>query len=109
MPRPKKVINDYENFNKIKNYLITSTPVIEVPSKMVYVNNKGDKKLIDTLTKSKRIASRDKKPVIGFVDNDKDDLQTFIHVKDKGITLKNRSDHLKWDIHTKYSNEYSNF
>ena len=109
MPRQKKVINDYEQFNKIKNYLITGTPVIEVPPKMVYINNKGDKKLIDTLTKSKRIASRDKKPVIGFVSTDKDESQTFINVKDKGTTLKKRSDIFKWDIHRKYDNEYSNF
>ena len=95
MPRQKKVINDYEQFNKIKNYLITGTPVIEVPPKMVYINNKGDKKLIDTLTKSKRIASRDKKPVIGFIPNDNDN---YIRIQTNGMSLKSRSDKQLFDL-----------
>ena len=96
MPRQKKVINDYDQLNKIKNYLIANTPSIEVPSKMVYINNKGDKKVINTLTKTKRIASRDKTPVIGFVSTDADN---YIKVKDGGKTLKSRSDKLLYNLH----------
>ena len=95
MPRQKKVINDFQQFNKIKNYLITNTPVIEVPSKMVYVNNNGDKKTINTLTKKGRLSSRDKKPVIGFVPNDTDNI---ISIKNSSKTLTTRSDHLLYDL-----------
>ena len=89
MPRQKKAINDYEQFNKIKNYLIMNTPTISVPQKMVYINNNGDKKVINTLTKNGKLSTRDKKQAVKFV-NDKDD-DNNVYVKNNGYSLSMRS------------------
>ena len=95
MPRQKKVINDYEQFSKIKNYTIMNTPTIEVPTKMVYINNKGDKKVVNTLTKNGKLTTRDKKQAVKLV-NSKDDDQ-YLHVTDNGYTLSGRSKMFRYE------------
>ena len=89
MPRQKKVINDYEQFNKIKNYLIMNTPTISVPQKMVYINNNGDKKVINTLTKNGKLSTRDKKQAVKFV-NAEDGDNNF-NVNNNGYSLSMKS------------------
>jgi hypothetical protein len=69
MPRKKKEINDFQEYNKIKYLKIVNTPIVEVPQNMLYINNQGDKKVINTLTKKGRITTRDKKPIVNFISN----------------------------------------
>jgi len=106
MPRAKKVKNEYDEFNKIKNYLIMSTPVIEVPQKMVYVNKNGDKKSINTLTKKGRLATRDKHLAINFLTNN---TNNDIYVKNKGRTLSNQSSNLLNELHAVAIKKISDF
>ena len=106
MARGKKVRNDYDEFNKVKNYLIMSTPVIEVPQKMVYVNKNGDKKSINTLTKKGRLATRDKHLAINFLPNN---TNNDIYVKNKGRTLSSRSSSLLNELHIKAYDKMQDF
>ena len=69
MPK-KKAINDVNEYKNYKNLILLNTPLIEVPKKMLYINSKGKKTDINTLTKKGRIATRDKKPAIKFINND---------------------------------------
>ena len=106
MPRAKKVRNEHNEYNKIKNYLIMNTPVIEVPQKMVYVNKNGDKKSIYTLTKKGKLATRDKHLAINFVPNNTDN---DISVKNAGRTLSNQSRNLLNELHIKAYDKMQGF
>jgi polyhydroxyalkanoate synthesis regulator phasin len=91
MPRKKKEINDFQEYNKIKYLKIVNTPIVEVPQNMLYINNQGDKKVIHTLTKKGRITTRDKKPIVNFISNsDEPNIynQDF-YARNKGDTLEN--------------------
>ena len=49
-----------------KSLLLVGTPSIKVPNKMMYITKKGNESIINTLTKTGKISTRDKKPVIRF-------------------------------------------
>jgi hypothetical protein len=89
MPRKKKEINDFQEYNKIKYLKIVNTPIVEVPQNMLYINNQGDKKVINTLTKKGRITTRDKKPIVNFISNSDEPsfINQIFHTRNKGETL----------------------
>ena len=41
MPVKKKVKNDYQEYEKIKDLKIINTPIIHVPKEMVFINKEG--------------------------------------------------------------------
>jgi hypothetical protein len=66
---------NYEKMTGHEKIIMTSTSTINVPDKMLYINSRGDQKIINTLTKSKNITTRDRKPVINFVTNNESRFQ----------------------------------
>jgi len=62
------------NYNKMKGHeelIINRTAEIGVPKKMLYINPNGEQKIINTLTKRGNLTSREHKPVINLVNQDK--------------------------------------
>ena len=66
---------NYEKMTGHEKFIMTRTSTINVPDKMLYINSRGDQKIINTLTKSKNITTRDRKPVINFVTNNESRFQ----------------------------------
>ena len=48
----------------LEKYYMVSTPIVEVPDKVIKIDNKGDAKLIDTLTKGSNLKKVDGQNVI---------------------------------------------
>ena len=67
---PKKVVNDYIKYQQTKDHLIFNSPELSVPKQVLYVNKKGDKKLINTLTKSGKLSTRENKSALQLKTND---------------------------------------
>ena len=83
---PKKVVNDYIKYQQTKDHLIFNSPELSVPKQVLYVNKKGDKKLINTLTKSGKLSTRENKSALKLKTNDS---KNKIILND-GITLYRR-------------------
>ena len=72
----------------LEKYYLVSTPVVEVPEKLVTINKNGKAKLIDTLTKSGNLKKLDGENVITLESSDN------LNVKSVG-TKYNADDILK--------------
>ena len=80
-----EAIRSKRNYDKMighEKLIMTRTSTINVPDKMLYINSKGDQKIINTLTKSKNITTRDKRPIINFITNNESRFQ----IENKGTS-----------------------
>ena len=80
---------NYEKMTGHEKLIMTRTSTINVPEKMLYINLRGDQKIINTLTKSKNITTRDKHPIINFITNNESRFQIENKGTSKSSTTKN--------------------
>ena len=60
----RKLTNNYEKIKGLENLVMTNTAEIAVAKTLLYIDGKGEQKIIKTVTKSGNLTRRDKKPVI---------------------------------------------
>lgn len=88
------------NYKKMKGHeqlIMTGTAKIGVPLKMLYINPQGDQKIINTLTKKGNLTSREKKPVIKLVNQQKDyNYVSTMHIGISKLDLTKKIKDAKW-------------
>ena len=118
MPKFKKGTPEYEFQNEqtkaSKKYkkllgreklIITKTATIKVPKKMLYINNEGEQKIINTLTKTGKLTNRDKQPVINLISEN----INSVGVSGMGKTLLDRTYNIKHAIRDKRTTRFNEF
>jgi len=70
----------------MNNLTIVHTPQIKIPKEMLYIDKKGKRTIINTLTKTGAITKKNKKSVISITAND-----GAFEIVDKGKTANNMS------------------
>jgi hypothetical protein len=62
----RKLTNNYEKMKGHEKLVMTNTAKIAVPKTLLHIDDKGEQKIIKTVTKSGNLTRRDKKPVINI-------------------------------------------
>ena len=102
----RKLKNNYEKMKGHENLVMTNTAEIAVPKTLLYIDGKGEQKIIKTMTKAGNLTKKDKKPVIEIEPKTENTFQ----IKNNGTTKAGRSKNLLNEIHAssneKYKREY---
>jgi hypothetical protein len=85
--------------------LLTGSGSFFVPEKMLYITKKGNESVINTLTKTGRISSRDKKPIIRF-DKIKDN---YLSINKPGYSKKSIKKYLADQAQDKITDRFSTY
>ncbi len=96
----RKLKTNYEKMKGHEDLIMTNTAEIAVPKTLLYIDGKGEHKIIKTLTKAGTLTRKDKKPVIKIEPKTDNELR----VVNQGKTKKDRSTGFLREIHsnTKY-------
>ena len=97
----RKLKNNYEKMKGHEDLIMTNTAEIAVPKTLLYIDGKGEHKIIKTVTKAGTLTRRDKKPVIKIEPKTTNELKII----DQGKTKKERSTGLLKEIHSNTGNE----
>lgn len=90
----------------IDKYFLAGSAVIEVPDKVVKIDNKGTPQLIDTLTKKGNLKKVDKENVIQLVPNY---INSNITIKNVGQKIGTRGKKIQNELFQRaYDNHFSN-
>mgnify|MGYP000845983290 CR=1 FL=1 len=102
----RKLKNNYEKMKNHEDLIMTNTAEIAVPKTLLYIDGKGEHKIIKTVTKAGTLTRRDKKPVIKIEPHE----DNTVRIKNSGTTKAGRSKNLLNEIHAssneKYKREY---
>ncbi len=97
------------NYKKMKGYeklIINRTASITVPKKMLYIDNDGEQKIINTLTKTGKLTNRDKQPVINLISKD---VNSKVGISNSGKTLLDRTYYIKQGIFDKRKDKFTEY
>ena len=91
----RKLTNNYEKMKGHENLIMTNTAEITVPKTLLHIDDKGEQKIIKSVTKSGNLTRRDKKPVIKIEPKTNKELIIINH----GKTKKSFSNKIQVEIH----------
>jgi len=100
-----KASKKYKSLLGKEKLIITGTAGVTVPKKMLYINNEGEQKIINTLTKTGKLTNRDKQPVINLISNN----INSVGISGMGKTLLDRTYNIKRDIGDKRIKRFNEF
>ena len=92
----RKLKTNYEKMKGHEDLIMTNTAEIAVPKTLLYIDGKGEHKIIKTLTKAGTLTRKDKKPVIKI--EPKTDHE--IKIINNGTTKAGRSKTFLKEIHS---------
>jgi hypothetical protein len=95
----------YKSLLGKEKLIITKTASITVPKKMLYMNNEGEQKIINTLTKTGKLTNRDKQPIINLISKD----DNYVGVSNMGKTLLDRTYKIKKEIRDTRTKKFNEF
>ena len=100
----RKLKNNYEKMKGHEDLIMTNTAKIAVPKTLLYIDGKGEQKIIKTMTKAGNLTKKDKKPVIEIEPK----TENRIVIDSVGRTKAERSHNLLSKIHeSTKKNEYT--
>jgi hypothetical protein len=97
----RKLKNNYEKMKGHENLVMTNTAKITVPKTLLHIDDKGEQKIIKTVTKSGNLTRRDKKPVIDIEPLTNNTLRVI-----QGKTKAERSRNILKGIHNSTINRH---
>ena len=100
----RKLKNNYEKMKGHENLVMTNTAEIAVPKTLLYIDGKGEQKIIKTMTKAGNLTKKDKKPVIKIEPKTENELKII----DQGKTKAGRSRGLLKEIHSNTIDRHNN-
>ena len=97
----RKLKTNYEKMKGHENLVMTNTAKITVPKTLLHIDDKGEQKIIKTVTKSGNLTRRDKKPVIDIEPLTNNTLRVI-----QGKTKAERSRNILKGIHSSTINRH---